>query len=224
MQTLLKAHQENKRIKVYVAEARPQGLGIKTCDMLTAAGIPCQVVLDSAVAYILERVDMVMVGTEAVVESGGLVSRIGTCQTAYLAKSMGKPFYALAESYKFLRYYPLRQADLPMPKRWGKRIPLEFESDQEENRPTQQDDQDSLEDRVQRERSEGPLLRSNLSNTSPNMTSTTTSTRYAMTPAMEQANPLVDITGPELVDLVITDLGAISATAISQYLVALFTS
>jgi translation initiation factor eIF-2B subunit alpha len=27
IQALLKAHQQNKRIKVYVAEARPQGLG-----------------------------------------------------------------------------------------------------------------------------------------------------------------------------------------------------
>jgi translation initiation factor eIF-2B subunit alpha len=45
-----------------------------------------------------------------------------------------------------------------------------------------------------------------------------------MTREMEEKNPLVDITGPELVDLVITDLGTISATAISQYLVALFSS
>ncbi len=43
---------------------------MRTHQILTAAGIPCTVVLDSAVAYIMDRVDMVLVGTEAVVESG----------------------------------------------------------------------------------------------------------------------------------------------------------
>lgn len=43
---------------------------MKTHQILTDAGIPCIVVLDSAIAYIMERVDMVLVGSEAVVESG----------------------------------------------------------------------------------------------------------------------------------------------------------
>jgi translation initiation factor eIF-2B subunit alpha len=43
---------------------------MRTHQTLTAAGIPCTVVLDSAVAYIMDQVDMVLVGTEAVVESG----------------------------------------------------------------------------------------------------------------------------------------------------------
>lgn len=43
---------------------------MKTHQFLTANGIPCTVVLDSAVAYVMERVDMVLVGSEAVVESG----------------------------------------------------------------------------------------------------------------------------------------------------------
>ena len=43
---------------------------LRTHAVLTAAGIPCVVVLDSAVAYIMDRVDLVLVGTEAVVESG----------------------------------------------------------------------------------------------------------------------------------------------------------
>lgn len=46
------------------------GPRMKTHQFLTANGIPCTVVLDSAVAYVMERVDMVLVGSEAVVESG----------------------------------------------------------------------------------------------------------------------------------------------------------
>lgn len=57
--------------QVYVTEARPRSLGNKTYEALTAAGIPCAVVLDSAVAYVMEKVDVVLVGSEAIVESGG---------------------------------------------------------------------------------------------------------------------------------------------------------
>ena len=57
---------------------------LRTHRILTAAGIPCTVVLDSAIAYVMERVDMVIVGTEAVVESGvSLPSIILTCSISF---------------------------------------------------------------------------------------------------------------------------------------------
>lgn len=69
--------------------------------MLTTAGIPCTVVLDSAVAYAIEKVDFVLMGSEAVVESGGLVNAVGSNQIAIIAKAANKPFYALAERHLF---------------------------------------------------------------------------------------------------------------------------
>lgn len=106
---------------------------LKTYEVLTAAGIPCTVVLDSAVAYVMDKVDFVLVGSEAVVESGGLINYVGSHQMAIIAKATNKPFYALAEryfleelgdarvpdspvwlfSYKFHRLFPLSQYDLP---------------------------------------------------------------------------------------------------------------
>lgn len=59
------------------------------------------------------RVDMVLVGAEAVVESGGIVNKLGTYQIAVVARSRNVPFYVAAESYKFARLYPLHQRDLP---------------------------------------------------------------------------------------------------------------
>ncbi|KIY50879.1 nagb/rpia/CoA transferase-like protein [Fistulina hepatica ATCC 64428] len=112
LQTLLTAH-ERKRISVFVTEARPRGLGIKTAEALRAAGIPAVVCLDSAVSYVMEKVDFVLVGSEAVVEAGGLINAVGSNQIAILAKAANKPFYALAESYKFHRLFPLSQYDLP---------------------------------------------------------------------------------------------------------------
>ena len=67
--------------------------------MLTAAGIPSTVILDSAVAYSMDMVDFVLVGSDAVVESGGLINAVGSNQMAIIAKAANKPFYALAERY-----------------------------------------------------------------------------------------------------------------------------
>lgn len=46
------------------------------CKALEKSQIPCTVVLDSAVGYIMESVDMVMVGAEGVVESGGIINKV----------------------------------------------------------------------------------------------------------------------------------------------------
>ena len=59
--------------------------------------MPCTLVLDSAVAYIMDKVDLVLVGSEAVVESGGLINAVGSYQVAIIAKAANKPLYALAE-------------------------------------------------------------------------------------------------------------------------------
>src|ERR1700722_367967 len=95
-------------------------LRLKTYAASAAAGIPCTVVLDSAVAYVMDKVDSVLVGSEAVVESGGLgllffivnlhhranipifvapVNAVGSNQMAIIAKAANKPFYALAERF-----------------------------------------------------------------------------------------------------------------------------
>lgn len=56
---------------------------------------------------------MVLVGASGVTENGGVLSRLGTYQVALCAKSLKKPFYVAAESYKFSRLYPLHQYDVP---------------------------------------------------------------------------------------------------------------
>ncbi|CAG8492149.1 5239_t:CDS:2 [Rhizophagus irregularis] len=77
------------------------------------AGIPATIILDTAVGYVIDKVDAVFVGAEGVVENGGLINAIGTYQLAVVAKAANKPFYAVIESYKFVRLFPLNQYDLP---------------------------------------------------------------------------------------------------------------
>lgn len=45
-------------------------------ENLRELGIKCTVILDSAIGYVMEQVDMVMVGAEGVVESGGIVNKV----------------------------------------------------------------------------------------------------------------------------------------------------
>ena len=76
-----------------------QPFSLRTYDELSAAGIPCTIVLDSAVSYVMDKVDFVLVGSEAVVESGGLINAVGSNQIAIIAKAANIPFYALAERF-----------------------------------------------------------------------------------------------------------------------------
>ncbi|KAL8180172.1 UNVERIFIED_CONTAM: Translation initiation factor [Gekko kuhli] len=80
---------------------------------LTKLGIPVTVILDAAVGYIMEKVDLAIVGAEGVVENGGIINKIGTNQMAVCAKAQNKPFYVVAESFKFVRLFPLNQQDVP---------------------------------------------------------------------------------------------------------------
>lgn len=182
MQALLKAH-KRKRISVFVTEARPRGLGIKTYDALTAAGIPCTIVLDSAVAYVMDKVDFVLVGSEAVVESGGLINAVGSSQIAIIAKAANKPFYAVAESYKFHRLFPLNAYDLPTHNAGILAFPRPADR---ADAATSNDTANGLIDKL-REIGSTPL---------------------SMTAEQISRNPDVDYTRPDLISLVFSDVGS----------------
>lgn len=113
LQVLKEAAEAKKRFNVFVAESQPDKSGYQTYEALQKLGIPSTVILDSAVGYVMEKVDLVLVGAECVVESGGIINKIGTYSMAISAKAMNKPCYVVAESFKFTRLYPLNQYDLP---------------------------------------------------------------------------------------------------------------
>ena len=113
LKTMKEAAKANKRFTVYVTHSSPDDSGRSMCEELEAANIPCTLILDSAMGYVMEQVDMVMVGAEGVVESGGIINKVGSYTMAMCAKELKKPFYVLTESFKFVRIYPLNQQNLP---------------------------------------------------------------------------------------------------------------
>ncbi|GCC35737.1 hypothetical protein chiPu_0014225 [Chiloscyllium punctatum] len=113
LRVLERAAEAKKRFSVYITESQPDLAGLKSAEKLQKLNIPVTVILDASVGYIMEKVDLLLVGAEGVVESGGIINKIGTYQMAVCAKSHNKPFYVVAESFKFVRLYPLNQEDVP---------------------------------------------------------------------------------------------------------------
>lgn len=111
---LKEAAGKENRITVIQTESRPGMSGFNMAKRLTEeANIPVTIVSDSAVAHMMEKVDMVLVGAEAVVESGGVINQIGTYQLSIIAKSLSKPFYVASEFFKMTRLYPTSQSEIP---------------------------------------------------------------------------------------------------------------
>jgi translation initiation factor eIF-2B subunit alpha len=55
----------------------------------------------------MERIDVVIFGSESIMENGGIVNKIGSLSIAVVAKSFNKKVYVLAESTKFSMGVPL---------------------------------------------------------------------------------------------------------------------
>ncbi|KAM4099603.1 hypothetical protein ACJW30_05G004000 [Castanea mollissima] len=112
LEVLKTAAQNKKLFRVFCTEGRPDRTGLRLSNELAKLDVPVKLLIDSAVAYTMDEVDMVFVGADGVVESGGIINMMGTYQIALVAHSMNKPVYVAAESYKFARLYPLDQKDM----------------------------------------------------------------------------------------------------------------
>jgi translation initiation factor eIF-2B subunit alpha len=113
LETLRLAAKQNKNFHVFVTMSSIDDEGKLMIEELRNDNIECTLILDASIGYIMETIDFVLIGAEGVMESGGIINRIGTFTMALCAKEMKKPFYVLTESFKFSRLYPLNQRDLP---------------------------------------------------------------------------------------------------------------
>ena len=114
LSVLKKAARRDRRITVISTESRPQNNGPVLAARLTEEGIPVTLISDSSAAHMMDQVDLVFVGAEAVVENGGIINNMGTYQLALVAKAHNKPFYVAAETFKMTRDFPLNQQTIPI--------------------------------------------------------------------------------------------------------------
>jgi translation initiation factor eIF-2B subunit alpha len=149
LETLRLAAKQNKHFHVFVTMSSIDNEGEIMVEELRSINIECTLILDASIGYIMETIDFVLVGAEGVMESGGIINRVGCYTMALCAKEMKKPFYVLTESFKF--------------------------SKNSENRED-----------------------------------------------FEKTHPLVDYTPPLLINLIFTDLGILTPSAVSDELIKLY--
>ncbi|KAL7717655.1 Translation initiation factor eIF2B subunit alpha [Entamoeba marina] len=103
----------NVSFKLIVTEGRPFGYGKKTIQYLKDKGATFEIeeIIDSAVAYKMKEVDLVLVGSQTVVKTGGSINSLGTYNIAIIAKHYNIPLYVAAECFKFSDRYPIEQTD-----------------------------------------------------------------------------------------------------------------
>jgi methylthioribose-1-phosphate isomerase len=112
-----RARELGKQISVIACETRPFLQGARlTAWELTKDRIPCTLVTDNMVGYLLQRgaIDAVIVGTDRTAANGDVANKIGTYGVAALAARHGIPFYVAA---------PTSSIDLATPR--GTEIPIE---------------------------------------------------------------------------------------------------
>ncbi len=94
-----RAFEMKKDIRVYVPETRPllQG-GRLTIYELNKAGIPYTLLTDNMRGYIFDKglIDIVIVGADRIAINGDTANKIGTYESAVLAKAHNIPFYITA--------------------------------------------------------------------------------------------------------------------------------
>lgn len=96
---ILSAHEQGKRLHVWVDETRPLLQGARlTAWELQQASIPYTLITDSMAGHFMARgrIDLAMVGADRVAANGDAANKIGTYSVATLARAHELPFYIVA--------------------------------------------------------------------------------------------------------------------------------
>lgn len=190
--------------------------GLRTVRELRALGIPVATIPESAIGYSLTTVDLVLVGAEAVVENGGIVSRMGTYQMGALAKASKIPFYVVCESHKFVRLFPLGQYDLPI-----QQHVINFNSAEDEVSPF------DSEQAYMRTMAKDAIIHKRTADLAPSLTPKEANSLLAATTTCNDKIELkvvdkscaVDYTPPHLISALISESGVHTPEAVSEQLV-----
>ena len=93
------------RPEVIVAESRPGLEGVGVAEELANAGAEVTLITDAAYAEALASVglDLVLVGADAILPSGGIINKTGTRLAALAARERDVPFYVVASTDKIAR-------------------------------------------------------------------------------------------------------------------------
>jgi len=98
---LAEAVEQGKSFQVYCTETRPLFQGRITARELVGLGIESTMIVDSAVRFFMNSIDIVLVGADAITSEGNVINKIGTSLVALSAREARTPFYVASELLKF---------------------------------------------------------------------------------------------------------------------------
>jgi ribose 1,5-bisphosphate isomerase len=98
---LRRAKEAGADFEVILTETRPRYQGRITAGEMLEAGIDATMIVDSAVRSFMNRVDLVLVGADAITSEGNVINKIGTSLVALAAQEARTPFYVASELLKF---------------------------------------------------------------------------------------------------------------------------
>ena len=98
---LKKARLDGRNFEVICTESRPVFQGRITAKEMLDLGIKTTLIVDSAVRVFMNKVDLVVVGADAITSEGNVINKIGTSLIALAAKEARTPFYVVSELLKF---------------------------------------------------------------------------------------------------------------------------
>jgi translation initiation factor eIF-2B subunit alpha len=118
-----KAASDGRKFHVVVTEGRPRDDGVKLAETVKMANVEVTVIPDSAIGVWMNEADAVLVGTDLVLEDGGLLAPLGTYTLCVLASVHRCPVYCVCETFKFTRKFILSANDLVQFKKTVKYVP-----------------------------------------------------------------------------------------------------
>ena len=98
---LKRAKQDGKKFEIICTETRPFFQGRITAKEMLKLGVKTTLIVDSAARFYMNKVDFVIVGSDAITSEGNVVNKIGTSTIALAAYEARTPFYVVSELLKF---------------------------------------------------------------------------------------------------------------------------
>jgi len=72
-----------------------------TAKEMSELGVKTTLIVDSAVRFFMNQVDLVIIGADAITSQGNVINKIGTSMIALVANEARTPFYVVSELLKF---------------------------------------------------------------------------------------------------------------------------
>lgn len=119
----IKVHKINQHLNVIVSESRPMNEGQLLAEYLLENNIRTELITEAMLSSKINVTDCAVIGCDKVLSNGNVVNKIGSNILALLAKENSKPFYVIADKYKFAENNYFSPALRPSSEIWEKNHP-----------------------------------------------------------------------------------------------------